>query len=71
MTQSERNSKFELCAQLLEERLPHMNMWEQTVIRAYIVGLRSPDPKAWARANQNLFNPIASILKIDIHVPPH
>lgn len=66
MSQSDPNSKYLLAASLLEQRLPTMKMHEQGVIRDFIKGLRSPDPKAWGRANANLAHDIASILNIGV-----
>lgn len=66
MTQSGPNNKYLTAADLLEQTLPTLGIREQTIIRAFVLGLRSPDPKAWGRANSNLAHAIAAILKIEI-----
>lgn len=64
--QSGPSNKYRQCADLLEAMLPRRNMYEQTVLRNYIVGLRSSDPIAWGRANAAQAPAIASVLGITI-----
>lgn len=63
---SDQSSKYLIAADLLEERLPNYSIYQQTILRAFIIGLRSPDPKAWGRTNTHLVNPIASVLQIEV-----
>lgn len=66
MTQSAPNNKYTHAADLLEKMLPTYGIYQQTILRAFIEGLRSPDPKAWGRANEQLASPIASVLNIHV-----